>query len=204
MVRAVDMEGIMQKYVEGDDLERADALCLLYTAGSSEAAKTLRARYGRSGALSSVLDDLKMLGITEVNPYEGTEDTGELLVNAIQDSFVRMFLNSVMESAKKRATALSRSAREILYLISVMYSEGIDKRINTHDLRKFYKLLFRKTITDHEFEVALDELKGCYIIQYSGGRYREDLVYPSYFEDLLPMVGEVIPKVEVRVSWPEE
>ena len=60
MVRAADIEGLLKKYVEENSLERADALYLLVTVGKEAAAKTLTARYGVSGALSSVLEDLKV------------------------------------------------------------------------------------------------------------------------------------------------
>ena len=152
MVRAVDIEGLLQKYVEENSLERADALYLLYTVGSEEAAKTLRVRYGRSGALSSILDDLKGLGVNKADSYEKVEDTGEYLGSVIQDSFKRMCLDLVVKSAKARAAALSRNAREVLYLISLMRPESVDIR----DLRKFYRLLFQRTLADHELERALD------------------------------------------------
>jgi len=152
MVRAVDIEGLLQKYVEENSLERADALYLLYTVGSEEAAKTLRVRYGRSGALSSILDDLKGLGVNKADSYEKVEDTGESLGSVIQDSFKRMCLDLVVKSAKARAAALSRNAREVLYLISLMRPESVDIR----DLRKFYRLLFQRTLADHELERALD------------------------------------------------
>jgi len=197
MVKAVDIEGLLQKYVEENSLERADALYLLYTVGSEDAAKTLRARYGRSGALSSVLDDLKGLGVNKVEPYERAEDTGEYLHTVIQDSFKRICLDLVVKSAKTRAKALSRSAREVLYLISVMYPESVQ----TSDLHKFYRLLFQRTLTSRELERTLDELRGCYLIQrvYSGN---PDL--PPYFDDLLHELRGVMPRVEVKVSWPEE
>jgi len=194
MVRAVDIEGLLQKYVEENSLERADALYLLYTVGPEEAAKTLRARYGRSGALSSVLDDLKGLGVDKVDPYQKAEDTGESLRTVVQDSFKRMCLDLVVKSAKARATALSRSAREILYLISVMRPESVD----TRDLRRLYRLLFQRTLADHELERALDGLRGCYIIQDGY------LNFPPYLDDLLYELRSVMPRVEVKVSWPEE
>lgn len=198
MVRAVDIEGLLQKYVEEDSLERADALYLLFNIGSEGAAKTLRARYGRSGALNSVLDDLKTLGAEKADPYERTEDTGEDLRSVVQDSFKRICLGLVMKSAKARSVTLSQNAREILYIISAMRPEIAD----ANSLRRFYKLLFQKTITDDEFKSALDELVGCYLIQHVwGGGYLE---FPLYFEDLLHELRDVIPRVEVKVLWPEK
>jgi len=197
MVRAVDIEGLLQKYVEENSLEKADALYLLYTVGSEEAAKTLRVRYGRSGALSSVLDDLKGFGVDKTDSYKEAEDTGESLRTVIEDSFKRMCLDLVVKSAKARAAALSRNAREVLYLISVMRPESVEIR----DLRKLYQLLFQRTLTNHELERALDELRGCYLIQCE--RYG-DLDLPPYFDDLLHELRGVMPRVEVKVSWPEK
>lgn len=199
MVRAVDVEGLLQKYVEENSLERADALYLLYTTSPEEAAKTLRARYGgRSGALSSVLDDLKAHGIKDVSSYEKAEDTGEYMNRVVEGSFKQMCLDPVMQSAKKKAATLSQPAREILYLISIMRSESVE----TSSLRRFYRLLFRRRLTDREFERVLDELKGCYVIQYVSERYGH-VNFPPYFDDLLREIGGVMPMVEVKVSWPE-
>lgn len=199
MVRAVEVEGLLQKYVEEDSLERADALYLLYTAGSEEVTKTFRARYGRSGTLSSVLEDLKTLGVDKVGSYEKAEDTDEHLSSVIENSFKRVCLDLVIKSAKARATALSQTAKEILYLVSVMRPESVE--INS--LRKFYKLSFQNILNDREFERALDELKGCYFIQYIIKRYGY-FEFPPYFEDLLLELRDIIPRVEVKVLWPEK
>jgi len=196
MVKAVDIEGLIQKYVEEDSLERADALYLLFTVGSEYAARTLRGRYGRSGALSSVLDDLKALGIEKADPYKKSDDTGEELRSIIQDSFKRVCFGLVAKSAKARSTNLSQKAREILYIISAMRPESVD----TSDLKRFYKLLFQKTLTDYELESALDELLSCYVIQ---SLERDSIPLPPYFEDLLQELRGIMPKVEVKVSWPE-
>jgi len=197
MVRAVDIEGLLQKYVEENSLERADALYLLYTVGSEEAAKTLRARYGRSGALSSVLDDLKRLGVDKVDRYQKAEDTGEDLHTVVEDSFKRMCLDLVVKSAKARAVALSRRARKILYLISIIRPESV----NTSDLQRLYRLLFQEALAGHELDRALDELRDCYLVQgiSSYGGY---LNFPPYFDNLLNELRGVMPRVEVKVSWP--
>ena len=197
MVRAVDIEGLLQKYIEEDDLERADALYLLYTVGRDEAARTMRIRYGRSGAISSVLDDLKTFGIKEPEPYQKTEDTGEYLRSVVEDSFKRTCLDLVVKSARERANALSQTAKEILYLISVTYPDYVKEEY----LRRSYRLLFQKTITDHELKRAIDELRGCYVIQYV---YEGSLHFPPYLDDLLVELRDVMPRVEVRVSWPKE
>jgi len=197
MVRAVDIEGLLQKYMEEDNLEKADALYLLYTIGSEGAAKTLRVRYGRSGSLSSVLDDLRELGLEKPGSYEITKDTGEDVSSVIKDSFKQICLNTIIEFAKDRATSLSNNAREILYLISSIYPESI----YNSELQKFYKLLFQKTLPEHELKKALDGLIYCYFVQYV--RSNGLLEIPPYFDDLL-FILDIIPKVEVKVAWPTE
>mgnify|MGYP000333041999 CR=1 FL=1 len=197
MVRAVDIEGLLLKYIEENSLERADALYLLYTVGREMAARTMRARYGRSGAISSVLDDLKTLGVDKLESLQVTEDTGEHLGSVVTDSFKRICLDLVVKSARERANTLSQTAREILYLISLTYPDHVDDSY----LRRSYRLLFQKTITNHELKRALDELIGCYVIQYvSGGSLR----FPPYLEDLLAELMDVMPEVEVKVSWPKK
>lgn len=199
MVRAVDIEGLLQKYVEENSLERADALYLIYNAPSAEAAKTLRARYGRSGALSSILDDLKMLG-AKIESYERAEDTNEYLRDVVESAFKHLCLDLVIESAKARVNNLSRESKEILYLISIMRPR-FTKTVNIECLPILYKLLFQRELSNYEFKKFLDELRGCYFIQYEYDKY---LHLPPYFDDLLNELKDILPQVEVKVSWLRE
>jgi hypothetical protein len=197
MVKAADVEGLIQKYVEKGELERADALYLLSTVLWREhVASTLRVRYGRSGAISSVLADLDTLGF-KGDFYVRTEDTNEYLNKVVIDFFLRACLGKVLEAAKAKANNLSQTAREVLYLISAMWPDSIDKR----DLRRAYRLLFSRDIGEKELDKVLEELIGCYVIQYvsaDGG-----LLFPHYFDTLLRELQSILPKVEVNVCWPE-
>lgn len=192
MVRAVEVEGLLQEYLDEKNLEKCDALHLLYTVSEREAAKTLRVRYGRSGAISSVLDDLRELGIQEIKSHEDTEDTKESIQTVIAEFFNRNCLNLVLESAKKRASTLSQPARELFYLISALYPEHVD----INELRKFYRVLFQKQISETDFKRALEELCRCYVIQSV-----DWLRFPPYLDRLLYELREFMPKVEVKVSW---
>ncbi len=87
---------------------------------ASDAAKTLRIRYGRSGAISSVLDDLREAGIQKIDQGEWTEDTKERVETVVQEFFKRNCVGLVLESAREKANSLSQLAREWLYLISAL------------------------------------------------------------------------------------
>jgi hypothetical protein len=197
LVKATDVEGLLQKYLEEGDLERADALYLLLTSGREEAAKILRVRYGRSGAINSVLEDLNTLGVkAEGFPLLRTEDTQEDLKDVVTEFFNRVCINKVIEAVKAKANTLSRPAKEILYLISLMWPDSINK----DNLRRSYRLLFGRDLTEKDLARALEELIGCYVIQYVG--YNE-LALPPYLDTLLRELQSVLPRVEVKVSWPE-
>jgi hypothetical protein len=196
MVKAVDLEGLIRKYLDGGDLERMDALYLLSTTGNREAvASTLRVRYGRSGAINSVLEDLNTLGFKEDFGIR-TEDTNESLSHVVGDFFLRAGLGKVLEAAKEKANTLSRHSREVLYLISVMWPDPID----THSLRRSYRLLFGRDLSEKDLARVLEELIRCYIIQYVSLSY---LHFPPYLDTLLRELRAILPRVEVKVSWSE-
>lgn len=143
MVKAVDIEALLQKYLEEDNLEKCDALYMLYTMNRRDTAETLRRRYDRSGALNSVLTDLKELGIEEIKTYEETEDTDEPLGNVVKASFERMALDSVLEAARAKANTLSQLARELLYLVSLVYPNYVTN-ISFENLRIYHQILFQE------------------------------------------------------------
>ena len=201
MVRAADIEGLLKKYIEENSLERADALYLLVTVGKEEAAKTLRARYGVSGALSSVLEDLKVLGVESTSTV--TEDTDEYFEEVVSRSFESLCPGIILENARLRAQNLSRTAKEILYIISLLACEREHSllSIDPHDIPKFYRIAFQRNINWPTVERALKELVGCFVIQkfgYGGIRF------PPYIDDVLSELRDFIPRVEVKVSWPKE
>lgn len=195
MVRISDIEELLQRYAKEGDLEKADALYLLCTTGFEEARETLRARYGRSEALNYVISDLlKITGIDLSYTYiTYIEDSCRGLEDIVRSFFKQLCLDMVIEYAKRYSNNLSRSAREILYIISTLYPE----QISINELSKFYKIIFQRDIAKNELEKALVELRKCYIIQDSY------LKPPPYIEELLNEIKDVIPKVEIKVSWLE-
>ena len=142
---------------------------------------------------------MEVLGITD--RYVKTEDTGEYLSDVVLESFKRLCLDNVIEVARSRATTLSRVAREIFYILFVMRHEPI----TTYDLSRFYRLAFQKTLDQPLLERALDELKSCYLVQCARAiQYVSTYIdLPPYLDDLLHELKDFMPKVEVRVSWPE-
>jgi hypothetical protein len=60
--------------------------------------------------------------------------------------------------------------------------------------------LFGRDLTEKDLARALEELIECYVIQYVG--YNE-LALPPYLDSLLREVQSILPRVEVKVSWPE-
>lgn len=194
MVKAAEVEGLVQKYLDEDSLERADALYLIFEIGQEEAAKTLRVRYGRSGAIGSVLEDLNTLGIKESFMVK-TEDTLEYLSDVVKDFFKRACLDKVIEAMKAKVKTLSLPAREILYLISILHRDSVD----TSSLKKSYRLLFGRVLSEEDLRKALEELMGCYVIQ----RVNTYIYFPPYIDSLLRELQRIMPRVEVKISWPE-
>ncbi|MCS7139963.1 MAG: hypothetical protein N3F04_04490 [Candidatus Nezhaarchaeota archaeon] len=199
MVRATDIEGLLRKYIDGGSLDKADALYLLATLGRGGALDTLRIRYRAVRSLNMVLEDLRGLGVEDVRRGVKVEDTGEEVGNVIVRVFKSICLPKILESAKAKAKKLSRMAREIIYLISVARSNKVV--INgTRDVQRFYSMVFNRRADRHEIDRALRELVGCYVVQDARyGVFR----LPDYVDDVLAAMKEFIPKVEVKVSWPE-
>ncbi|MEM4461932.1 MAG: hypothetical protein QW695_03555 [Candidatus Bathyarchaeia archaeon] len=195
MVRIADIEELLQRYAKDGDLEKADALYLLCTTDFEEARETLKARYGRSEALNYVINDLlKITGIDLSYTYiMHIEDSCKGLEDIVRNFFKQLCLDMVIEYAKRYLNNLSRSAREILYIISIIYPE----QVSINELSKFYKIIFQRDIAKNELEKALVELRKCYIIQDS------HLKFPPYIEELFSEIKDVIPKVEIKISWLE-
>lgn len=198
MVKAVDIEGLMQRYMEENSLEKADALYLLATMDKIEAAEILTIRYGVAGALSPVLEDLKDLGVKDL--YVETEDTGESFKSVVKRSFESIFLRKVLESARQRARDLSRNARELLYIFSLLPHESME----VEDIPRLYRVAFKKSIDRPTIEKALKELVRCYVVQrFSEYGYGHRIYFPPYIDDVLEALRDFIPEVRVEVLWPE-
>ena len=108
-----------------------------------------------------------------------------------------MCFESIVKSSKERAQNLSQIARELLYLIS-LYHAKYPGSIETSELYRLYNIFFSREVTRQEFDKALDELIGCYIIQEVSSGY---IHLPPYLSELLDELREFMPEVEVKVSW---
>lgn len=197
MVKAVDIEGLFKKYLDENSLEKADALYLLATIDRMETAYVLTTRYGISGPLNSVLEDLKNLGAEGTFYSIKMEDTGEDLRETIIRAFESLCLHKILEVAISKAESLTQTARKLLYIISVAREHEIDLT-NIEDIRKVYVIMFGERISKHEIEKTLRELVRCYLIQSVNSTHVD---FPRYIDDLLVKLKELMPKVEVRVSW---
>jgi len=199
MVKAADIEGLLRRYVEDKDLERADALFLIYTSPRDEAAKTLNARYGRRGAISSVIEDLKNIGVERIERYERTEDTDEPIEIVVKDAFKSMCLNLVKEVIEVKKQQLSRKARELLYTILLLYSG--EEFIKRDALCAAYYVLFREILTHRNMDSLVNELRIIYVVHYISGDY----IYLSpLFADVVQELKDIMPIVEIKISWPSE
>ncbi len=199
MVKAVDIESLFQRYLDEDNLEKCDTLYLLYTIGVERAAKTLRVRYGRVGAINSVLEDLREeIGIEDISLYNTTEDTKENLRDVIRETFKQTCLSKILEFSKVKANNLSQTARELLYIILIYYQLYNELSIELKWLYRIYNILFQK---QSKLDKAIDELISCYVIQSININTVE---FPSYLNELINELREFIPEVEVKVSWREE
>ncbi|RLF08751.1 MAG: hypothetical protein DRJ69_05930 [Thermoprotei archaeon] len=199
MVKAADIEGLLRRYVEDKDLERADALSLIYTAPKDEAAKTLNARYGRRGAISSVIGDLKNIGVKRIERYERTEDTDEPIEIVVKDAFKSLCLNLVKEAVRVKKQQLGRKARELLYTVLLLYSG--EEFIKRDALRAAYYVLFREMLTRSDMDSLANELRIVHVVHYISGDY----IYLSpLFAEIIQELKDIMPIVEIRISWPSE
>lgn len=193
MVKAVDVEGLFERYAGEGSLEKADAVYLLYVATKEVAARTLRVRYGRSAAVNSVLEELEGIGVKDIDRSEWTEDTNEVLGEVVANAYRSFMLDLVKKSVREKAGGLSREARGLLYILRSVRPEYIDR----DHLNMMYQLLFGRRLPDYELGKALNELVGCYVFRDS------DLSFSPFFDELLGEFEGVLPRVEVSVSWPE-
>ena len=193
MVKVADIEGLYREYLEKGSIERADALYLYFKRGPEGAAQTLRIRYGIAAPLTSVVEDLKALGITD--RFGKTEDSQESFTEVFKVSFEKLCLDRIIELAEEKMRRTSPLAREILFLITALGSDAL----NFNLCSKIYKLLFRRELDDKNYERALEELVTCYVLEVSTYGYS----LTEFFNTLLLRLSRFLPEVEVKVVWPK-
>ena len=203
MVRVADIEGLLKKYLEENRIECADALYLCAKLGKREAAETLSIRYRMAAPLTSALEDIKQLGIQDPSSYEPkTEDTNEDAREVIIRTFERLCLDKFVEEVEKKAENLSPLAKECLYLLAELGPgtfRGYYGSFEFDFFRKIYILFFQREIDEKTLGRAFEELTASGILQHPN-KY----VIPEFFDILLRRIKKFLPKIEVKVIWPEK
>ena len=203
MVRVADIEGLFKKYLEEGRLECADALYLCAKLGKRETAETLSIRYKMAAPLTSALEDIKQLGIQDPSSYEPkTEDTNEDAREVIIRTFERLCLDKFAEEVEKKVENLSSLAKECLYLLVELGSEtfrGYYGSFEFNVFRKIYIFLFQREIDEKTLRRAFEELTASGILQSPN----KDVI-PEFFDVLLRRIRRFLPKIEVKVIWPEK
>lgn len=199
MVKIADIEGLFKKYLEENRFECADALYLCAKFGKEKAAEILRIRYKIAAPLTSVLEDVKQLGIDDPSSWSlRTEDTGEYINEAIIRTFERLCLSKLIENIKKKINNLSMVARGILFLVSKIGSSTF-KHLDLEEILRLYELIFKEKIGRASLRRVFEELVECGIFQSTD----KDYAVPDYFDLLLPELERFLPKIEVSVHWPK-
>ncbi|MEM1925270.1 MAG: hypothetical protein QXK88_09910 [Desulfurococcaceae archaeon] len=193
MVTVAHLEGLFKRYLEENLFECADALYLYAELGKEKASETLWLRYGTVAPLSLVLSDLEKLGVKDL--YGPTQDIGVPIRDAVIKIFEHMYLDELVKRVKSRIGGLSRSARATLYLIMRFGREIPDSDL----LVPLYELIFQLRVDERSLRRAFEELVACYIFQHPDPHY----AIPRFFDKLVPVLESILPKVEVKVTWPE-
>jgi len=202
MVRIIDIEGLFKKYLEEGRIECADALYLCVKLGKREAAETLSIRYKMAAPLTSALEDVKQLGIQDPSSYgPETEDTNEPVREVIIRTFERLCLDKFAEEVEKRAENLSPLAKECLYLLAELGPETFSYRsyFTFDSFRKIYIFLFQREIDEKTLTRAFEELTASGFLLHPN-KYE----VPGFFDVLLRRIKRLLPRVEVKVIWPEK
>ena len=197
MVKVADIECLFKRYLEENRFECADALYLCAKLGKERAAETLRIRYKMAAPLTSVLEDLKQLGVNNPESYSHTEDTGEIIRHVIIRSFESICLGKFIEDVEKKSKSLSTIAREVLYLAFKL--GDFFKYLSLEGLLRIHKLIFQREMNARSLKIALEELIACGVFQSTDWN---DMI-PDFFDLLIPRLKNILPKIEVNVNWPE-
>ncbi len=203
MVRVADIEALFKKYLEENRLECADALYICAKLGKEKAAETLSIRYKMAAPLTSALEDIKQLGIQDPSSYGSkTEDTNEYVRDVIVRTFERLCLDKFVEEVEKKAKNLSPLAKECLYILAELGPETFKSYYGSFEFnlfRKIYVLLFQREINNKVLKRAFEELTSSGILQHPTND-----VEPGFFDILISRIRKFLPKVEVKVVWPEK
>jgi len=201
VIRIADLEGLIKKYLEEERFEYADALYLCATIRSLKVVSdTMSIRYKTIAPLTVILEDLKQFGIDDLSKLHSyltvVMETREYIGDVIRKIFRNLCLNELLKRVEERAKRLSRVARELLFLLSVL---GPDDFKDKGRLKLVYRLIFQRELDPSQFKAAIEELIACYVLHGSPEYYEVS----EFYDLILLRLSEYLPRVEVKVVWPE-
>lgn len=199
MVKASDLEALMERYRGERALAKAEALYLtLRRVGRPVVAEALYARHGTVKPLDEALSDLKSLGVEvgEAPIYLKAEDTGEDLYAAVARPFNHLFVPLIEEEvAKRRRPSLTASKLLFLLVERRMARPGMSQEVSK--IREAYWVLYGEELEEPRFKEAALELMSLWAVEFTDG-YR--LFYPQYLHRISPKLRELAARVEVKVE----
>jgi len=199
LVKASDLEALMERYRSEGRLARAEALYLtLRRVGRPVVAEALYARYGSVKPLDEALNDLRSLGVEvgEAPLYLKAEDTGEDLYAAVVRPFNQLFVPLIVEEVAKRCKP-SVVASKLLFLLLKRGLARPGMSQEASKLREAYWILYGEALEEPSFKEAASELMSMWAVEFTDG-YR--LFYPQYLHRISSRLEELAAKVEVRVE----
>ncbi|GEM_PF-1692786 len=200
MVTAVGIEELFrEKYLEGKRFECADALYLCVKLGKNNASETLLLRYRMVAPLTAALEDLKQLGVSDPESYLYTEDTRQPIGDVISKVYESICLDEVFKRVENGAKNLTPLSRAILYLALKLGGDAFRYAYEHDVLPKLCELIFQLRADSKSVKRAIEELVACCIFQHT----RSDCLLPDYFDKLTHKLEAYLPRVEVKVTWPE-
>jgi len=201
MVTSADIERLFrEKYLEGKRFECADALYLCVKLGKEKASDTLLLRYRMVAPLTAALEDLKQLGVSDPGSYDiYTEDTHQHVRDAISKIYESICLDEILKRVESSAKNLTPLSRAILYLALKLGDEAFRHLYEYNMLPKLCELIFQLKTDSKSVKRAIEELVACYIFKHTESSY----LLPDFFDKLTGKFEAYLPRVEVKVTWPE-
>jgi len=178
VIRIADLEGLIKKYLEEGRLECADALYLCSTIANLQlVSDTISIRYKTMAPLTVILEDLKQFGIDDLSKLYRHSiivmETKEHINDVIRKIFRNLCLDELLKRVEERAKRLSRTARELLFLLRIL---GPDNFRDRNRLELAYRLIFQREPDPRQFKAAIEELIACYVLY---GAPPNSIQYPS-------------------------
>lgn len=198
LVTVADIESLFKKYLEENRFECADALYLCTKLNRTRASETLWLRYKMAAPLASALKDIEQLGVKDL--FEETHDVGMSVSEVIIKSFEHICLGELIKRAESEIKNISPLAKAILYLATKFGGEAF-RHISSYyrGLAPLCEFIFQLKVDEKSLRRAFEELVTHYIFQHP----HYDYAIPDFFDKMVPRLEDFLPKVEVKVTWPE-